>query len=69
VISTLQVKFRVISLDTGKELKLKLKTDPFFYMHLVNCFEEDDHLIVDMVTYEGASILYNFMLEKLRVSV
>ena len=53
-------------METGKELKLKLRMEPFYYMHIANCYEEDDHIVADFVTYEGASLLYNFLLKKMR---
>lgn len=61
-----QVKFRVLSLETGKELKLKLKSDSFFYMHTVNCFEQSDHIVLDAVTFKSPSLLHQFKLENLR---
>ncbi|KAF2364947.1 Carotenoid oxygenase [Trinorchestia longiramus] len=61
-----QVKYRVLSLETGKELKLKVKSESFFYMHMVNCFEEADHLVFDINTFNTPSLLHEFKLENLR---
>ncbi|KAA0203831.1 hypothetical protein HAZT_HAZT004551 [Hyalella azteca] len=64
-----QVKYRILSLETGKELKLKVKSESFFYMHIANCYEEADHLVFDVTTFETPSLLHQFKLENLRVKL
>jgi len=61
------VKFRVISLGDGKELKHKYKAPSFFYMHIVNSFEEDGHIVADFITFANINMLYAFKIQNIRV--
>jgi carotenoid isomerooxygenase len=31
--------------------------DAFFYLHIINCYEEDDHVIIDICCYKDAAML------------
>ena len=49
-------RFLVVDRDTGR-LLASLRTDPFFAFHHVNAFEEEGDVVVDLCTYEDASII------------
>ncbi|CAH2239272.1 jg21899 [Pararge aegeria aegeria] len=46
----------LISRRTGKEVK-RYYTDTLFFLHIINCFEEDRNLIVDICAYKDAKVL------------
>ena len=37
--------------ETGKRHPIKYQTSPFFYLHTINAYEEDGHLVVDICCY------------------
>lgn len=57
--------FRVVDRHSG-ELIGRFDSDPFFAFHHVNAFEEDGHLVVDLVAYEDAQIITSYYLNRLR---
>jgi carotenoid cleavage dioxygenase-like enzyme len=60
-----QNKFIIIEKETGKILKTEVVSqDPFFFMHIINCFEVNDHIVIDLTTFPNA----NTMLEKMNLS-
>ncbi|XP_046459953.1 carotenoid isomerooxygenase-like isoform X2 [Daphnia pulex] len=52
-----KTRIRVISRKTGAELPVQYVTEAFFFLHTVNAFEADDHLIVDICCYANAKML------------
>lgn len=58
-------EFLVIDKYTGK-LMGKFKCDPSFAFHHINCFEEMENVIVDIVSYKDSSIIKSLYLKKLR---
>ncbi|KAK8784675.1 hypothetical protein V5799_008960 [Amblyomma americanum] len=52
-----KTKFVVLDRATGVALRTRFVADPLFFFHVVNTFEEDGHIVFDMVAYEDASIL------------
>jgi beta,beta-carotene 9',10'-dioxygenase len=57
--------FRVIDKDSGRELT-NTRAEAAFAFHHVNAFEDDDTLVIDMVTYEDPSIIDQLYLARLR---
>lgn len=53
----LGTQFTAIRRDTG-EIVAQAKTSAFFAFHHVNAFEEDDCVILDLVSYPDASIIH-----------
>lgn len=43
-----------------------MSKDSFFFLNFINCFEEDGHIVVDLVTYDSPKVLDQMYLEKLR---
>ncbi|HEX2054413.1 MAG TPA: carotenoid oxygenase family protein [Actinomycetota bacterium] len=58
-------KFHVIDRETG-ELLRTFATESFFFLHHINAFEDDDGVVLDMVTYQDPSIIDALYLENLR---
>ncbi|HEY4096122.1 MAG TPA: carotenoid oxygenase family protein [Baekduia sp.] len=59
------VRIHAFSRATGA-LHRSWKADPFFVFHTINAFEEGGDLVVDLCTYEDASIIGLLELEGLR---
>jgi carotenoid cleavage dioxygenase-like enzyme len=61
-------KFFIVEKETGKVLKADVvSADPFFFLHIINAFEINDHIILDITTFPNAnSITTELNLEKLR---
>ncbi|XP_042886627.1 carotenoid isomerooxygenase-like [Penaeus japonicus] len=60
------VKIHLVNRETGKELKQKIKCEAFFFMHIINCFEQDNHVVIDVDTYKKPELLYAFYVKNLR---
>ncbi|XP_071440235.1 beta,beta-carotene 15,15'-dioxygenase-like [Hetaerina americana] len=62
-------RFVVIEKSTGKIIPMKYKSSkPFFVFHHINTYEEDGHLIVDVIAYDSPELLEKLYLEILRSS-
>lgn len=61
-------RFFIIEKATGKVLKADVVTEtPFFYLHIINCFEHNDHIVLDITTFPNTNALTKKMdLAKLR---
>jgi carotenoid isomerooxygenase len=57
----------VISRKTRAELPVQYVTEAFFFLHTVNAFEADDHLIVDICCYANAKMLDCMYIDALEV--
>lgn len=60
------VLIHLIDRKTWKHVKTRYVTDPFFFMHVANAYEEGEHIIMDIPTYKDASILHNMFISTLR---
>ncbi|ROT64719.1 Beta,beta-carotene 15,15'-monooxygenase [Penaeus vannamei] len=60
------VLIHVVDRQTWKHVKTRYVTDPFFFMHVANAYEEGDHIIMDIPTYKDATILHNMFISTLR---
>jgi carotenoid cleavage dioxygenase-like enzyme len=61
-------RFFIIEKDTGKVLKAEVVSDlPFFFLHIINCYEINDHIVMDLTSFPNANSLTHHMnLSKLR---
>ncbi|RWS30724.1 Retinal pigment epithelial membrane-like protein [Leptotrombidium deliense] len=59
-------RFHVIEKESGERLAVNYQSEAFFFFHVINAYEEDDHVIVDLIAYEDATILTKYELSKLR---
>ncbi|KAH9629703.1 hypothetical protein HF086_001516 [Spodoptera exigua] len=46
----------LLSRSTGREVK-RFRTESLFYLHIINTFERDGNLIVDICTYKDAKVI------------
>ncbi|KAL1007236.1 hypothetical protein UPYG_G00083820 [Umbra pygmaea] len=56
----------IIDKKTGKEVDLKYYTEAMVVYHHVNAFEEDGHVIFDVIAYEDTSLYNMFYLKVLK---
>lgn len=61
-----QVLIHLIDRHTKKEVDVKYYTDTIVVYHHVNAFEEDGHMIVDVIAYDDYSLYYMLYLDKLK---
>ena len=52
----LQLAFRVVRRSDSQLLPVMFEADPTFCFHFVNCFEVEEHLIVDLCSYDDISV-------------
>jgi beta,beta-carotene 9',10'-dioxygenase len=51
-------RFHVIEKDSGKVLKTEyISSEPFFFLHIVNCFEEGSEIVVDICAFPNANCI------------
>ncbi|XP_075238182.1 neither inactivation nor afterpotential B isoform X2 [Lycorma delicatula] len=51
-----QTRIHLLNRETGKPVANFL-TDPFFYLHIINQYEENGHLVLDISCYKDANML------------
>ncbi|ODN02416.1 Beta,beta-carotene 15,15'-monooxygenase [Orchesella cincta] len=52
-------KFHVVEKETGKLLKTEyLSADPFFFLHIVNCYEQENELVMDLIAFPNANCIH-----------
>lgn len=61
-----KTRFIVLNRHTGQLSKVTYMADGFFMLHHINAYEEDDHLVVDVLTYRTLDILDKWYLNCLR---
>ncbi|XP_037512559.1 carotenoid-cleaving dioxygenase, mitochondrial-like [Rhipicephalus sanguineus] len=61
-----KTRFVVIDRNTGTVLRTRFLADPLFFFHAVNAFEDDGHIVFDMVAYDDASIMDRYYLDRFR---
>ena len=59
------MRFHVIDKESGRLVRTAT-ADPCFAFHHVNAFEEDDGLVIDIVTFSDARIIQELYLDRLR---
>lgn len=59
--------FHIIDKRTGKVLPTKyVSSKPFFHCHHINCYEENNQLVVDLVEYESPKLFDQMFLNVVR---
>lgn len=56
----------MIDRKTGKEVEIKYHTGSMIVYHHVNAYEEDGHLVFDVIAYKDSSLYDMFYLSKLK---
>ena len=64
----LQTRFIVIDRRTGAAVQQIYQTEPLFFLHTINAYEEAGHLVVDLCSYQDAQMLDCMYVEALKVS-
>ena len=59
------VNFVVISRETG-EIVSTIKAEPFFFFHIVNSYDENNEIVLDVCCYPDAQIFHQLYLEETR---
>jgi carotenoid cleavage dioxygenase-like enzyme len=59
------LRFTVVHKDTGQIVR-SVATDACFGFHLVNAFEADGTVVIDLIAYDNANIMKAFYLDALR---
>jgi carotenoid isomerooxygenase len=63
---SLQTLIHLISREDGKR-KHTFTAEAFFYLHIINCFEERDHCVLDICCYRDPAMLDCMYIESLNV--
>lgn len=59
--------FVIVNKHTGKVFKTEFVSEkPFFFFHIVNCYEESDNIVIDVPTYNNPEFLMSLTVERLR---
>ena len=61
------VNFHVISRETG-EVIVTIKAEPFFFFHVVNAYDNNKEIVVDICCYPDAQIFHQLYLEEIRTT-
>lgn len=58
--------FHVVHKRTGDLLPIKFTSGALFGMHIVNSYEQDDHIVFDICCYHNDELIKKFYLDYLR---
>ncbi|XP_072174952.1 beta,beta-carotene 15,15'-dioxygenase-like [Diadema setosum] len=58
--------FHLVEKQTGEKLATRYEAGPLFGMHVINSYEEDDHVVFDICSYDDDELLKKFYLDYLR---
>lgn len=61
-----QTLIHLIDRKTGKEVETKYYTGAMVVYHHVNAFEDDGHVVFDVIAYDDTSLYEMFYLSKLK---
>ncbi|TRY93272.1 hypothetical protein DNTS_021648 [Danionella cerebrum] len=59
----------VIDKKTGKAVNTKYYTDPFVIFHHINAYEEDGHVVIDLITYKDSKLYDMFYIHNMNKGV
>ncbi|GBM84663.1 Beta,beta-carotene 15,15'-dioxygenase [Araneus ventricosus] len=62
----MKTKFHLVERSTGQEVKTKFQSNALFFFHHVNAYEEDGHLVVDIMAFPSSEVMDKFYLKDLR---
>lgn len=58
----------MICKETGNIVN-KYYAEPFFFFHIINSYEIDEHIVIDFMAYQNASILDKWDLNRMRQNI
>jgi carotenoid cleavage dioxygenase-like enzyme len=59
-------RFHVIEKATGNQLKVKYQSEAFYHFHNINAYEDGNHIVLDVIAYNDASVLEKYELKRMR---
>ena len=62
----MQTLFHVLRKDTGEELSLNLVADCMIVTHHVNAYEEDGHIVMDVIAYDDDNLFKLYSLDQIK---
>ena len=63
-------RFFIVDRGTGKPLRTEyFSEESFFFYHIINCYEDNNHIIVDMIAYKDTKNFQSMFIERLRQNV
>ncbi|KAK7493748.1 hypothetical protein BaRGS_00015077 [Batillaria attramentaria] len=57
--------FHVVRRSDNQPLTVQFQTDPTFCFHFINCYEEEEHLVVDLCGYDDINIIDDLYLKNM----
>lgn len=63
-----QTKINIISRKTGKLCRV-FNAEAFFYLHIINQFEKEDNIILDICVYKDPSMLSCMYIDAMKVNI
>lgn len=52
-------RFYIVEKETGKLIKTEiLSSSPFFFLHVINCYEDNNQIVIDMSVYVSLILIY-----------
>jgi len=64
--STESVIFHLVNKITGCHHPIKYVTKSFFFLHTINAYEDSDHVVVDICSYDSPAMMDCMFLDKLQ---
>lgn len=61
-----QLQFHVIDRRNNRRLQTIYETDCAFVFHFINCFEESDYLVVDVIIYHDITTIFRLYVDSLK---
>uniref|UniRef100_A0A671Q5R4 Beta-carotene oxygenase 1, like n=1 Tax=Sinocyclocheilus anshuiensis TaxID=1608454 RepID=A0A671Q5R4_9TELE len=59
----------LVSRKTGKTVSTKYYADPFVIFHHINAYEEDSHVVFDLITYQDSNLYDMFYIHNMKQDV
>ncbi|KAG1941331.1 beta-carotene oxygenase 1, like [Pimephales promelas] len=59
----------LINRKTGKPVSIKYHADPFVFFHHINAYEEDGHVVFDLITYQDSNLYNMFYIHNMKQDV
>ena len=60
--------FHVINKITGDKTKITYKAKGFFFLHVINAYEDEGHIVIDICCYARPDMLYCMYLDSLKTA-
>lgn len=58
--------FHVVHKVTGERIKMRYRTKAFFFLHTINAYEDEGHIVIDICSFSKPDMLYCMYLEALQ---